>query len=126
MNKNACHVLALVLLLGACSAPPSPPQASDVAAIVDQMMASWDKPDAPLMPGPVVVEGDHAVADWTQGQRGGRALLKRTHGVWTTLLCAGDGIRTADALEAVGVPAAEAQALAGKLALAEQDRKSVV
>ena len=122
MKTHAFHAVALVLLLGACNAPPPPPSAAatDAAAIVAQMRAIWEKPETPLDAGPVAVEGDHAVADWTQGARGGRALLRREHGQWVTVLCAGDGIRSAEGLQAVGVPAAEATALAAKLAKAEQ------
>ena len=47
-------------------------------------------------------------------------LLRREHGQWTTVLCAGDGIRSAEGLQAVGVPAAQAAVLAVKLATAEQ------
>lgn len=120
MKTHACHAVALVLLLGACSAQPPPAAAKEETAIVAQMRATWEKPEAPLDAGPVVAEGDHAVADWTQGARGGRALLRREHGEWITVLCAGDGIRSAEGLQAVGVPAPEATALAAKLAKAEQ------
>ena len=120
MTIRACHAMALTLLLGACNAPPPPAAGMDEAAIVAQMRATWEKPEVPLDAGPVVVEGDHAVADWTQGARGGRALLRREHGQWTTVLCAGDGIRSAEGLRAVGVLAAQATVLAAKLAKAEQ------
>ena len=120
MKTRACHAVALALLLGACTAQPPPAASMDEAAIVEQMRSTWEKPEAPLDAGPVVVEGDHAVADWTQGTRGGRALLRREHGQWTTVLCAGDGIRSAEGLQAVGVPAAQAAVLAVKLATAEQ------
>nr|WP_272494081.1 copper uptake system-associated protein [Stenotrophomonas mori] len=83
------------------------------------MHATWDRPEAPLDAGPVVVEGDHAVVDWTQGPMGGRALLKRRHGEWITVLCAGDGIRDAEGLAATGMPAAVAGRLAARLAHAE-------
>lgn len=121
----------LALLLGACSAPP-PPVATGAAATVDavadgdaapilaHMRATWDRPDAPLEAGPVVVEGDYAVADWTQADKGGRALLRRMDGAWTTWLCAGDGIRDAAGLIEVGVPEAQAKALAERLAVAER------
>lgn len=110
----------LALLLAACSSPQASQAQADRDAIIGQMHATWDRPESPLDTGPVVVEGDYAVADWTQGAMGGRALLKREQGTWTTVLCAGDGIRTADGLAAVGLPAGQAGVLAAKLAKAEQ------
>jgi len=97
--------------------------ADDGAAIRQLLLATFDKPDAPLAVAPVVVAGDHAVADWSQGAGGGRALLRRAaHGgeAWSLVLCAGDGIRTADALRQAGVPAADADTLATRLAEAER------
>lgn len=122
----------LALLLGACSAPPTDsaataPPATDTgvdretAAILGMMRATWDRPEAPLEAGPVVVDGDYAVADWTQADKGGRALLRRMDGAWTTWLCAGDGIRDAAGLIEVGVPEAHAKTLAMRLAEAERD-----
>jgi hypothetical protein len=73
----------------------------------------------PLDAGPVVVDGDWAVADWTQERMGGRALLHREHGTWTTVLCAGDGIRSKQGLVEAGIPHEQAQSLAAKLATAE-------
>ena len=51
--------------------------ASDEPAIRHLMLAMFDKPDARLDVGPVVVVDDRAVAGWTQGEMGGRALLRR-------------------------------------------------
>jgi hypothetical protein len=41
----------------------------------------FDKPNETLSVGPVVVSGNHAVADWAQGDMGGRALLRRSRAV---------------------------------------------
>lgn len=49
--------------------------ASDQQNIQHLMRHTWERPDAPLDVGPITVEGDHAVVGWTQGERGGRALL---------------------------------------------------
>lgn len=107
------------VLLCACPGPSPQPGASEEAAIVKRMHATWDRPHAPLEAGPVVIDGDWAVADWTQAAMGGRALLHREHGAWSTVLCAGDGIKGADGLIEAGVPRAQARALAAKLAAAE-------
>lgn len=120
MKTIGWSVAVLAVGLAACTASPTSSSQVDQAAILQQMHATWDRPDAPLEAGPVVVEGDYAVADWTQGSTGGRALLKHEHGAWTTVLCAGDGIRDAGGLTDVGLPEAQARALAAKLAEAER------
>lgn len=109
----------LAALLCACPGPSSRSTALDQASILGQMHATWDRPHAPLDAGPVVVAGDWAMADWTQGRTGGRALLKREQDAWVTVLCAGDGIRDVGALVEAGVPRAQARELAAKLAAAE-------
>lgn len=111
---------ALALCLAACSGGGAPADAGATDAIVAAMHATWDRPEQPLEAGPVVVAGDLAVADWTQGEAGGRALLRRAGAGWETVLCAGDGIRTAEGLQAVGVPAEQATRLARALADAER------
>lgn len=92
---------------------------SDPAAIRQVLMSTFDKPEARLLVDPVVVVGPHAVAGWTQGERGGRALLLRHGTEWRITLCAGDGLRQPSVLHQAGIPQAEAQALAKDLATAE-------
>ena len=115
MNARFWSAACWAALMTACAPPPS----GDAQAITVQMHTAWDRPGTVLDAGPVVVAGDYAVADWTQGDRGGRALMQRQGGTWTTLLCAGDGIRDADGLRAVGVPATQADTLAKALVRAE-------
>lgn len=116
-------LLASVFILGQATnaTPVRANEGSDRDAIVATMMATWDRPDAPLDAGPVAIEGDHAVADWTQGKTGGRALLKRTHGRWVTVLCAGDGIRSSEGLIEAGLGETQARALAESLARMERE-----
>lgn len=120
MKTIGWSAAVLAAWLVACTGSPTSSPQADQNAILQQMHATWDRPDTPLEAGPVVVEGDYAVADWTQGSTGGRALLKHDHGAWITLLCAGDGIRDAAGLTEVGLPEAQARALAAKLAEAER------
>ena len=76
---------------------------TDQEAIRKTMVATWDKPDARLQVGPVVVVSDRAIAGWTQGDRGGRALLGRdARGQWQVTACGGDGLREARILELTG------------------------
>lgn len=90
----------------------------DIAAIEAVMRASWDRPEAPLDAGPIAVSGDYAVADWTQGDMGGRALLRRDDS-WKVALCGGDSLCTAEGLQGVGVPREDAQGLEAGLARLE-------
>ena len=63
--------------------------------------------------------GDHAIADWMQGDMGGRALLRRKQASWVVTLCAGDAMKSSEALKTAGVPQPEAIQLARDLAVAE-------
>ncbi len=114
----AALVAALLLLM---PASPSLADTPDQAAIQTAMHAMFDKPDAELVISPVVVEDGFAVAGWTQGDTGGRAFLRKKDAKWTLVLCTGDEIRSAEALEATGVPADAAGRLAAAIAEAEKD-----
>lgn len=78
-------------------------QTPDQQAVIDVMMAQFDRPDARLEVNPVVVMGDAALASWSQGDMGGRALLARKDGVWSITLCGGPDLRTPEFLAANGV-----------------------
>lgn len=93
--------------------------AADADAIRSEMMKTWDKPDARLVVEPVVVAGDHAIAGWSQGDMGGRALLRRKPAGWDVILCAGDDLKKPDVLAKVGLQDAVAKALSADLAKAE-------
>lgn len=92
---------------------------TDQEQIQHAMMASFDKPDNPLKVALVVVQGDYAVAGWIQGDKGGRALLQKTHGHWEISVCGGDGLTQAKVLETTGMPAATAKVLADAVVAAE-------
>ncbi len=93
--------------------------ATDAVAIRRRMMELFDKPDQPLTVDPIVVTDAFAIAGWTQGDMGGRALLRRDHGAWRIILCSGDALTTAPLIEQAGAPAAVAAALVQRLAAAE-------
>lgn len=110
-------LLAIAISFGASAGPTE--TASDEASIRHVLMATFDKPEARLVVDPVVVVGGHAVAGWSQGERGGRALLFRHGGSWQVTLCAGDGLKEASLLREAGIAQADADALAKGLAAAE-------
>ncbi len=108
----------LALALASACSPGAPP--NEDVSIRKQLMSTWSSAEAPLTIDPIVVAGDHAVADWTQPTVGGRALLYRHENQWHVVLCAGDALKDAQQLESSGVPAALARELASKLAQAEK------
>ena len=91
----------------------------DAQAIRSLIGATWDRPESKVETDPIVVSGHHAVASWTQGDRGGRALLRRDDKEWKVVLCSGDPLTRAGWLIEAGVPQADADAIASTLAAAE-------
>lgn len=105
-----------------CATPSTGVRAESeaVPAIRSLMSKTWDKPGNSLIVDPIAVAGEFAIASWTQGERGGRALLKRSDDRWKVILCAGDQITDARALEAAGVPSAVAEQLAREIRQQEE------
>lgn len=93
---------------------------ADQDAVRDVLMATFDKPEVHLVVDPVVVSGAHAIADWTQGATGGRALLRHSANGWRLVLCAGDAIKDPAALRLAGVSSSDAAELVAALAASEQ------
>lgn len=112
----ALVALALYPMSGVASDAPS-----ERPAIRALLHGMFDRPQHPLAVDPIVVSGDYAIADWTQGEMGGRALLKSDRAAWELILCAGDGIRTKAALMKAGVPSRDAERLEYELARTEAD-----
>lgn len=92
----------------------------DAGQIRGLLARTFDRPEQPLATRIVVVEGNHAVADWRQGDRGGRALLTRhAGGEWRIAYCGGANLRQAATLQASGMSPAGARILADRLVRAE-------
>ena len=85
--------------------------AADRDAITKVMMATWDRADERLSVDPVTLGSEYALAGWTQGDRGGRALLRRGHGGWTVHVCGGDHLLDAQLLRKIGVSDGESKKL---------------
>ena len=117
LGRAPALLLCLAVLAGGCAAQAASDDAAEIRGVIS---TQFDKPDRPVVIDPVVVEGDDAIAGWTQGERGGRALLRRSEGKWRVVLCGGDALKGAEALAQTGIAAAPAAALAGKLAAAEK------
>ena len=98
---------------------PASAESADQAVVAKLLHGMFDRPGAELLVAPIVVSGSFAVAGWRQGDAGGRALLRRKDQDWVLVLCAGDGIKSADGLVKAGVPGAQAASLARDLATEE-------
>jgi hypothetical protein len=88
-------------------------------AVRQLLMHTFDKAEARLQVEPVVVQGEHGIAGWIQGERGGRALLRRDAKGWRIVACGGDGLKNIQTLEDAGLKAGIARALVGQLDKAE-------
>ncbi len=113
LRTSVAALVVLCSLAGVATAGP------DEDAVRHLLHATFDKPEARLVVDPVVVVGDHAIAGWSQGDMGGRALLRKKGAAWDIVLCAGDDLKKADLLVKVGMPDARAKALSADLAKAE-------
>ena len=89
---------------------------TDEAKIQAVIGKTYDKPNNKVNTTPISVANDFAVADWTQGDRGGRALMKRINGNWEILACGNDGLKDTKSLVKAGMSEKTASAIVKKLA----------
>ena len=66
-----------------------------------------------------MIEGKVAIADWVQGQKGGRALLRRKHDDWEIIACGGSGFKDPEGIAAIGISKEIATNITAKLKDAE-------
>ncbi len=117
--RRLATVFAAWLLAAAC--PTALAQADDAQARIRDLIAgTYDQPDHTVETAPIVVDGDYALADWIQGEKGGRALLRRTQGQWQILACGGDAFKDVKLLKDAGIPAGTASTLVARLNQAER------
>ena len=119
MFIRAMLVLAAVAMTAA-TASAQTHKATDADAIRHLIKSTWDKPADPVAVPAVAVASGYAIAGWTQGDMGGRALLRKKADAWSIVLCAGDQLRDAETLRKVGLGDPVAQKLAADLAQAER------
>jgi hypothetical protein len=110
------------LLIATISVATSGARADDGSEAARRLLfETFDKPEPHLFVDAVIVEGDAAVADWRQGDLGGRAFLTRKNDTWTIALCGGDALKDSATLERLGVSKPRAEALSRRL-VAEEKR----
>jgi hypothetical protein len=80
---------------------------------------TFDRPDLKVQTDPIVIEGKVAIADWIQGEKGGRALLTRKHVDWEIIACGGAGFKDPSVIAAAGISKRIANNITEKLKIAE-------
>lgn len=111
----------LAALLMSVGLPNAFAQNADQATRIKTLIGeTYDQPAHKVETAPVVIVGDYALADWIQGKKGGRALLRRTHAEWEIIACGGDGFKEIELLKDAGIPANTARKLVAQLTQAEQ------
>ena len=113
----AAKLLAVLVLVCSLAGPAF--AGADEDAVAHLLHSTFDKPEAKLVVEPVVVNGDYAIAGWTQAEMGGRALLKRKDARWQLVLCSDDQLKSAETLAHVGLSPSAARLLASQLSQAE-------
>lgn len=111
-------VVSMLLYVGNVPAHTQTEQASQekIRALISN---TFDQPNLKVKTDPIVIEGKVAIADWAQGQKGGRALLRRKHDDWEIIACGGSGFKDSGSIAAIGISKEIAQNIAVKLSTAE-------
>ena len=105
--------LSMLAQLGIANSSPE----EDVAKAISKV---YDKPDQKVVTNPVAVVDKFAIADWTQGNRGGRALMKNINGQWAISACGADGLKDLKNLKDAGIPPNVAESLLTRLTQLEK------
>lgn len=108
--------LALMLILSQNANVVAGEQEDKIAKL---LMDMFNQPNNPLKINPIVVENNYAIAGWSQGDKGGRALLTNDNNKWTIQLCAGDALKDAKFLKESGVDEKIISTILKKLSVAE-------
>jgi hypothetical protein len=106
--KNFIFIMTILAVLGIHIAQATP---DDETNITQVMLKQWDKPESRLNVSPIVVAADYAMVGWTQGEKGGRAILHKHHEIWQVMLCGGDALTKIEQLTQAGLDPKIANAL---------------
>lgn len=90
---------------------------TDIEAL---LKAQFDTPESPLIVAPITVQGDVAIAGWSQDGRGGRAFLRKDAEGWFVELCSGAGLMLPATLQGLGLKPADAETLLAAARAAEE------
>ena len=110
-------VAATCLFSNAIAHPQTEAESQEkIKALISKTL---DQPNLKVQTTPIVIEGKVAIADWTQGQKGGRALLRRKHADWEIIACGGAGFKDPSVIAASGISKRIANNITEKLKTAE-------
>jgi hypothetical protein len=118
MRAMSCVGVAMLIGLSGCDASSS--VAEEKTAIINLVQSTYGGASGDMLIEPVVVRTKYGVADWVQGDGGGRALVRKEGGGWKVVATAGDEMRDVEFLTKAGVPEAEAKALVNSLIATER------
>ena len=107
------YLLVLFLVFSGALSAESLTDEAQIQAVIGK---TYDKPNNKVNTTPISIADDFAVADWTQGKRGGRALMKRIDGNWEILACGNDGLKDTKSLVKAGMRERTASTIVKKLA----------
>lgn len=93
---------------------------SDNAQIEYLLKEQFDRPEAPLVVAPIVIDGNHAVAGWAQDGKGGRAYLSKGKDGWMVRMCSGESLTVNKTYESLGVSSTQASKLTSILLKEEE------
>ena len=105
---------------GHADGPMSVAGGTDAEQIEAVLMAQFDSPEAPLTVAPITIQGQVAVAGWSQQGKGGRAFLRKDAMGWFVELCAGESLVEPATFLSMGLTGAEAESLAAAVNGAER------
>ncbi len=124
LNTLSRHVILLIssaipfASISFCAVAAEPISHQEIQTLISTI---YDKPNMKVETSPIAVVDDYAVADWVQGQRGGRALLQRIKGKWAIMACGADGLKDLKTLSDSGIPKPTANNIIAKLNAAEKN-----
>lgn len=98
----------------------APVSTGDAAVDIEALLkAQFDTPETPLSVAPITVQGDVALAGWSQDGRGGRAFLRHDAEGWFIELCSGASLMLPATLQSLGLSGADAETMLAAARLAE-------
>lgn len=125
VNKVSSSTRVLLVLISTIVCVSLSISASAVDRSAEQQIqtlisTTYDKPEQKVKTFPMAVVDEYAVADWLQGNRGGRALLHRVNGHWAIMACGADGLKNVKTLTEAGVSEPTAKSLVSQITSAER------
>ncbi len=94
------------------NAAMAPAMTGDPMVDIEALLkAQFDTPENPLSVAPITVQGDVAIAGWSQNGIGGRAFLRKDDMGWFVEVCAGKGLLMPEMLVGLGLSEADAGTL---------------